>query len=301
MDSTAPIDNIQWFGDLAREKVRVETIDPQLYFGRDIKWDVLRTDLLHPVCSGNKFFKLKYYLLDALQKNYTTISTSGGAWSNHIVATAFAAKACGLSAIGRIRGERPPNLSETLKEAETLGMKLEFVPRNVFPDEPGHTAGIYHIPAGGLGAPGVKGAAEMLNYVELPFYTHIACAVGTGTMLAGLRSAAARNQEVIGVAVLKHRELEKECEALLPGVPFRILHNYHFGGYAKYSPELLGMMNEFYRVTGIPTDFVYTGKLMYSVLDLIRKDFFPPGSRLLSIHSGGLQGNKSLKNGELAF
>jgi len=301
MNSTSPALAIQWFEDLARANILVQTVDPQFYNGQDVLWDVLRTDFIHPVCSGNKFFKLKYYLLEAIQKNCTTIVTSGGAWSNHIVATAFAARASGLQAVGRIRGERPRIMSDTLRDASAMGMALEFMARNEFPGQVSAQTGAYEIPAGGYGQAGAMGAAEMLDHADKHSYTHILCAVGTGTMLAGLRLAATSTQEVLGVAILKHQGIGNECEALLPGLSCPIIHDYHFGGYARKNGELLDFMNRFYRATGIPTDFVYTGKLMYSVLDLIQKKHFPAGSRILTIHSGGLQGNKSLKKGELEF
>ncbi|HLO81649.1 MAG TPA: hypothetical protein VK166_11850, partial [Chitinophagaceae bacterium] len=164
------------------------------------------------------------------------------------------------------------------------------------PDLPGE----YYIPAGGYGELGVRGAGEMLNYAKNLSYTHIVCASGTGTMLAGL-TLAAPEKKVIGIAVLKHKDLGKEAGALINRDELEMIYDYHFGGYAKENDELISFMNEFFLETGIPTDFVYTGKLMYAVRQLIQKQFFPPGSKILTIHSGGLQGNKSLKKGRLVF
>jgi 1-aminocyclopropane-1-carboxylate deaminase/D-cysteine desulfhydrase-like pyridoxal-dependent ACC family enzyme len=300
MHSKRPFDPLTWFDTMAMEKIRTQTVTNTFYDRDDITWDIFRADLLHPICSGNKFFKLKYYLLDAIQKNHTTVKTSGGAWSNHIVATAFAARACNLNAIGMIRGEKTLKPSDTLLEAEALGMKLEYVSRANFSTHENTQADEYFIPAGGYGELGAQGAGDMLSYVDAKEYTHILCATGTGTMLAGL-ALAAPVQKIIGIPVLKHLEIGKEVIRLTQHDHFSVLHGYEQGGYAKKTPELLQFMNAFYEATGIPTDFVYTGKLMLAIVQLIYQQYFPPGSRILAIHSGGLQGNKSLKKGVLVF
>jgi 1-aminocyclopropane-1-carboxylate deaminase len=300
MDSYNHGQQLAWFEALAREKIATETVDPGFYDCRDISWNILRTDLIHPICSGNKFFKLKYYLIDALQKKHTTIVTSGGAWSNHIVATAFAARECGLRSIGLIRGEKPSIPSQTLLDAADLGMELRFVDRADYNKPPEPEAGHYYIPAGGYGEPGAKGAGEMLRYADGLPYTHILCASGTGTMLAGLTQAAPSSR-VLGVTVLKHSQLGAEAGQLIGSTPLEMIHDYHFGGYAKKDQALIHFMNQFYTATGVPTDFVYTGKLMFAIRQLIQKQFFPPHSRILAIHSGGLQGNNSLKKGQLLY
>lgn len=300
MDLNLSGHHLAWFENLAKERIITETVDKGIYDDSAVRWDILRTDLIHPVCSGNKFFKLKYYLLDAVQKNNTTIITSGGAWSNHIVATAFAARASGLRSAGLIRGEKSETPSDTLLEASALGMDLRYIKREDFGNMPELKPGEYYIPAGGYGEPGVTGAGEMLAYAEDHHYSHIVCASGTGTMLAGL-TLAAPGKRVLGISVLKHKDLGREAGKLIGKKELEMIHDYHFGGYAKKNDELLAFMNEFYRNTGIPTDFVYTGKLMYAVKQLIQRQFFPPGSRILTIHSGGLQGNKSLKKGELVY
>lgn len=300
MHSKRPSDSVAWLDAMAIEKIRTQTVMNRFYNRDDIKWDILRTDLLHPVCSGNKFFKLKYYLLDAIQKNHTTIKTSGGAWSNHIVATAFAARASKLRSVGIIRGETPMHKSDTLREAEALGMTLEYVSRAAFNSYENPLPGEYFIPSGGYGELGAKGAGEILNHVDPRAYTHIICATGTGTMLAGL-ALATPTGKVIGVPVLKHPGIGRDITHLTHNDHYSVLPDFHCGGYAKKTPELLQFMNGFYEATGIPTDFVYTGKLMYAIFQLIHKQYFPEGSSILAIHSGGLQGNKSLKKGELVF
>jgi 1-aminocyclopropane-1-carboxylate deaminase/D-cysteine desulfhydrase-like pyridoxal-dependent ACC family enzyme len=300
MYSKRPFEPLDWLDAMAIEKIRTQKVMNRFYDRDDIEWDILRTDLLHPVCSVNKFFKLKYYLLDAIQRNHTTIKTSGGAWSNHIVATAFAARASKLRSIGMIRGEMPRYKSDTLREAEALGMTLEYVSRAAFPSYENPLPGEYFIPSGGYGELGAKGAAEILNHVAPGKYTHIICATGTGTMLAGLAQAAASGK-VIGVPILKYPGIGEEITHLTRNDQYSLLPDFHGGGYAKKTPELLQFMNDFYEATDIPTDFVYTGKLMFAIFQLIHRQYFPEGSSILAIHSGGLQGNKSLKKGELVF
>lgn len=271
--------------------------------------DFLRLDLLHPVISGNKWFKLKEYLKDAQQLHKKRIVTFGGAYSNHIVATAAAGKQAGLKSTGIIRGERPPVLSQTLIDALSFGMELVFVcradykvkniPAEIIDDDS------YIINEGGYGAKGMQGAEAILQQTDLSAYTHIIAAVGTGTTLAGLINASEPHQKIIGIPVLKNNfSLQKEIEALLPKKKHQcitLIHDYHFGGYAKYNAELLQFINDWYRQNKIPSDFVYTGKLFFALDDLVKKNYFPPQSKILAIHSGGLQGNRSLPKGTLIF
>lgn len=276
-----------------------------------IQIDVLRLDKLHPVVSGNKSFKLKYHLEQALKTSGRPILTFGGAWSNHLVATAFAANQAGLRAIGVIRGERPSTLSSTLKDAESYGMILHFISRSDYArkEHPEFLQqltdtypGVYIIPEGGGGEAGIRGSQEILRGINSKSYTHICCAIGTGTTFLGLVLASSPEQQIIGVPVLKGIET---IEAIDPGNMLtkeqksrcQLLTDYHFGGYARHPQELLDFMNQFYRQTLIPTDIVYTGKLFYAIY----KHPFPAGSRLLVIHSGGLQGNLSLAGGKLDF
>lgn len=270
---------------------------------------MLRLDKIHPQVSGNKWFKLRFYLDKAKALGKNRIITFGGAWSNHILATAAACKREGLPCTGIIRGERPDTISPVLSEAAALGMALYFVSRSAFTerqlpaglDDPGHLI----IPAGGYGLEGAKGAATLLDYCDnTGRFTHICCACGTGTMLAGLTRAAHPGQSVTGISVLKnHTGLAAEVQRLLddPQKPVSIQHDYHFGGYARHTPALIQFMNHWFRVNRIPTDFVYTGKLCYAVEDLLNKGYFPDGSRILLIHSGGLYGNSSLSKGTLIF
>lgn len=283
-----------------------------LYHAFGVEVSVMRLDKIHSVVSGNKWFKLKAYLADAKALNKKAILTFGGAYSNHIIATAAACDGAGLKAIGVIRGEKPAKLSPTLQEAVGYGMQLHFVSREKYKDKPIPEAvwdnynkeTVYCIDEGGYGSPGCAGAATILGETTKD-YTHIMAAVGTGTTLAGLVTSSLLHQQVIGISALKNnQELEPLVDALLPREiqgKFTILHDYHFGGYAKHTPELISFMNWWYAQTSIPSDFVYTGKLFFALNDLVSTQHFATGSKILVIHSGGLQGNRSLTNGTLIF
>jgi 1-aminocyclopropane-1-carboxylate deaminase len=278
---------------------------------KNIQCDVLRLDQLHPIVSGNKWFKLRYYLYDAIRKGRKRITTFGGAYSNHIVATAFACKEAGLQSRGIIRGEKPPQISGSLLEAMEYGMELEYVSREVYRNKELLRQAFsieddYWINEGGYGVEGMFGAKDILQSADTSSYTHIICACGTGTTLAGLVEAALTHQKCIGISVLKgHVNLRREVMELLPGEhqdkSFELFHEYHFGGYAKHPKELIAFMNELWREEGLPTDIVYTAKLVYGIKDLIKKEYFTNDDKILIIHSGGLQGNRSLPAGTLEF
>jgi 1-aminocyclopropane-1-carboxylate deaminase len=275
------------------------------------KVDVLRLDLIHPVISGNKWFKLKYYIKQAKEEGKNILLTFGGAYSNHIVATAAASKMAGLKSTGIIRGEKPAKLSHTLEMAARFGMDLYFTGREAFrnkiiPDEVYEKypkEKMYRINEGGYGSLGMKGAMDILNLVDRSSYTHIIAATGTGTMLAGLIEASRKNCQVTGISVLKNNlSIHEEINQLLKAPKaYNINFNYHFGGYAKHTEALLSFMNAWYERTGIPSDFVYTGKLFFALDQLIEDGYFPGASSILAIHSGGLQGNLSLPKGKLIF
>jgi 1-aminocyclopropane-1-carboxylate deaminase len=275
-----------------------------------VRADVLRLDLIHPFISGNKFFKLKEYLKDAEALKAKTIITFGGAYSNHIIATAAACQLVRLNAVGVIRGEQPSYLSTTLIEAKKLGMELIYVSRDVYklgvvPDFIlQQYPASYIVPEGGYGLNGMLGAKEILGK-DTESYTHIMCAVGTGTTLAGLVQASKKHQQIIGISVLKnHFSLADRINDLISEPKkncFHLVHEFHFGGYAKVNLDLIQFMNLWFNQTAIPSDFVYTAKLFYAFHDLNKNGFFPEGSSILLIHSGGLQGNLSLPKGTLIF
>ena len=296
---------------LSFKSIIVDELNLPVSKEKNIRLAVLRLDKIHSIISGNKWFKLKYYLEEAKATGKDHIVTFGGAYSNHIIATAAAGKLYGIKTTGIIRGQRPETPSPTLLLAIEYGMELTFISREDYHNKK-LPAGIneksdeiYLINEGGYGRNGTKGAAEILNYCKKENYSHIACAAGTTTMMAGLIKASLPLQEIIGIPALKNTSLENELSNLLlpeeQKKKFRVIHDYHFGGYAKYTPELINFMNEFYRATSIPTDFVYTGKLFYGILDMVKTNSIPDGSIVLLIHSGGLQGNDSLKKGTLIF
>lgn len=278
--------------------------------GNGIQTDILRLDLVHPVISGNKWFKLKYYMEEARTKDASCLASFGGAYSNHIVALAYAAQMNGFSSIGFIRGDEGTALSSTLQEAKSYGMALVFIGRNEYRDKATiikqyHQPHYYWIPEGGYGISGAKGAADILSVADCSAYTHILCATGTGTMMSGLILAAQSHQKIIGISVLKnHISLADEIKVLIGqpvGTDFECIHGYDFGGYAKHPENLLSFMRELWTTDQLPTDIVYTAKLCYAAKDMIAKKHFPVNSKLLLIHSGGLQGNRSLPPGSLPF
>lgn len=289
------------------EKISTDNLSLPAYKEKNLEVDVLRIDKIHPVVSGNKWFKLRYYLEEAQQQKKTTIVTFGGAWSNHIVATAAACQLYNLNSIGIIRGEEPDAPSATLLEARQLGMQLVFSSRDTYkskelPASLTNKDDCYIIREGGYGITGAKGAATILDHALEKNYTHICCAAGTGTMTAGLLIHSSQ-AEIISVSVLKNNiQLDDDIRQLvnINKKPV-IIHDYHFGGYAKHTPALFSFMNEFYKQTSIPSDFVYTGKLFFAINDLVSNNYFNQGSKLLVIHSGGLQGNRSLSKGTLIF
>lgn len=290
--------------------IRVQDIEDTLLKERSLKLDVLRLDTIHETVSGNKWFKLKYYLEDARQKGFRSIVTYGGAYSNHIIAAAFACREYGFACKGIIRGEKAASLSHTLQYAESLGMQLHFVSREDFRNKnfDGYkNDDDYEIAEGGRGISGAKGASEILQHVaQLHQYSHIICATGTGTMLAGLIQASLPGQLCTGISVMKNNfSLHEEVMALLPENSrqrrFAIVHDYHFGGYAKYNNTLIDLINNNWRRYALPLDFVYTAKTFFAIKALADKNYFDAGSSILMIHSGGLQGNLSLPPGTLYF
>lgn len=281
------------------------------FSAKDMPVDVLRLDTIHPIVSGNKWFKLKYYLEDAIAQRKNTIATFGGAYSNHIVATAYAAKQAGLKSIGFIRGDEHTKRSETLQQAEEYGMQLRFTSRESYRNKEiiirsETNDDLYWIMEGGYGELGSKGAADILSSADTSSYTHIFCAVGTGTMLSGLIRSALPHQHVTGISVLKNNvSIQGETRFLLDDTHkqtnFSINHDYHFGGYAKHPEALIHFMVELWEEEQLPTDIVYTSKLFFAAKDLLWKNHFPPQARILLVHSGGLQGNHSLPAGTLPF
>lgn len=307
-------------------------IEPIPYLSNtNLKVDCLRLDQIHPIVSGNKWYKLRYYLKAAKETNANAIASFGGPYSNHLVALSYAAKTEGLTSIGYVRSNQGEPITPSLQEAMNYGMQLVFLGRTSFQEkkdallkenESSLNKDIYFVDEGGYGNIGAKGAATIIkdwkhnnandvanaisNNVENPLhqYDFIICAVGTGTMIAGIINAAAQHQTIIGIPVLKNEgSIVNEIKNLLlnQNAAFTLLHEYHQGGYAKTTPVQINFMNQFWEETKIPTDIVYTGKVFYAVNELVNKNYFKSNSSILVMHSGGLQGNRSLEKGILHF
>jgi len=276
-----------------------------------ISLHIKRDDLLHPVISGNKFRKLKYNLAFAKQAGFSKLVTFGGAFSNHIVAVAAAGKEFGFETIGIIRGEELESKLEnnpSLLKAISFGMKLDFVTRSQFQEKESQAfleelqikyGDFYLLPEGGTNDLAIQGCKEIIQDNEKQF-SHICCAVGTAGTLSGIIEASFEHQKIIGFSALKGDFLSDVIRKFVTKTNWEIETNYHFGGYGKVSDELISFMNSFYSNTKIPLDPVYTGKMVYGVLNKIENQFFPENSKILMIHTGGLQGiegmNLILKN-----
>ncbi|MEO9076639.1 MAG: pyridoxal-phosphate dependent enzyme [Gelidibacter sp.] len=275
---------------------------------------VKREDLIHPFVSGNKYRKLKYNLKKAQIEKKQTLLTFGGAFSNHIAAVASAGKAFGFKTIGVIRGEElgaEVNTNPTLKFAESCGMRFKFVTREDFRNRTSECfinnlkdefGDFYLIPEGGTNDYAIKGCEEILTEQDFDF-DYICCSVGTGGTISGIINASKPHQKNLGFPALKGDFLQEEISKFATNLNWQLISDYHFGGYAKINTELISFMNQFKKDHGIPLDPVYTGKLMFGVMDLLKKGFFPKHSKILVIHTGGLQGisgmNERLKKKQL--
>jgi 1-aminocyclopropane-1-carboxylate deaminase len=273
--------------------------------------EIKREDLLHPFISGNKFRKLKYNLLQAKAENQETVLTFGGAYSNHIAAVAYAGKEQGFKTIGVIRGdELGDKIAEnpTLQFAQECGMQFEFVTREAYrlKTEPDFIAKLqqkfgsfYLIPEGGTNEYAIKGCEEILIEEDAAF-DFICCAVGTGGTISGIINSALPHQKVLGFPALKGDFLKDEIRKFAANENWELITDYHFGGYGKVNEELIQFINQFYKQTEVPLDPIYTGKMVFGVIDLIQKNYFPDNAKILLIHTGGLQGiqgmNVILKN-----
>ena len=260
-------------------------------FGLDLY--LKREDLIHPLVSGNKFRKLKYNLQQAKEQSKKTILTFGGAFSNHILATSAAAKLNDLNSIGIIRGEElgGENLEKTLSENETLrnakamGMQLHFIDerlKNKFGD-------FYLVPEGGTNNFAIKGCEEILTKEDENFDV-ICCPVGTGGTIAGIINSSSDHQKILGFSALKGDFLKEEVASHVKKNNWEIIIDYHFGGYAKVDKGLIDFINKFKSEYNVLLDPIYTGKMMYGILDMVEKGEFPKNTRILAIHTGGLQG-----------
>lgn len=275
---------------------------------------IRREDLIHPYISGNKLRKLKYNLLQAKIENQETLLTFGGAFSNHIAATAFAGKEQGFKTIGIIRGDELENkvdANPTLKFAQECGMQFKFLTRedyrhktelNFIDNLKQEFGAFYLVPEGGTNALAIKGCEEILSKEDSQ-YDFICCSIGTGGTITGIINSILPHQKVLGFPALKGDFLKEEIRKFAQNENWELITDYHFGGYGKVSQELIAFINQFYLENQIPLDPIYTGKMVFGVMDLIAKNYFPENSKILLIHTGGIQGiegmNIKLKNKHL--
>ena len=285
-------------------KIKTKEISHSLLKEKEIELFVKRIDLVSPFVSGNKYYKLKYNLLEAKKQNTDTILTFGGAYSNHIAATAFAANKKGFKSIGIIRGEETLPFNDTLSFAKENSMELHYVSREEYRQK--HTEGFinklkdrftdfYLIPEGGTNNLAIKGTQEILDVNDTQHF--ICTAIGTGGTISGIINSSSDNQKVLGFPAIKGSEdLEKDIRSWTNKQNCKLITDYHFGGYAKISEMLIQFILDFYDKNNIPLDAIYTGKMMFGIFDLIKKDYFPKGSSILAIHTGGLQGNKGMND-----
>lgn len=296
------------------DKLPVQVIQNDLLKEKEIRLFVFRLDLIHPQISGNKWFKLKYNIQKAREEGHDTLLTFGGAFSNHIAAAAAACKEFGFKSIGIIRGEETLPLNPRLAFAKACGMHLHYVTRtayrtkkeDLFINELKNIFGrFYLVPEGGSNALAIKGCAEIISlakdlfrkeYKEELKFDYACCASGTGATVGGIAASLAENEKALGFAVLKGGDfLKQDISDLLEQSGhlnaknrFDIITDYHFGGYAKHTGELDQFIDTFIKEQNIPVEFVYTGKLFYGIFDLINKNYFKPGSKILAIHTGGV-------------
>jgi len=265
-----------------------------------------REDLIHPLVSGNKFRKLKYNLQQAKEHNKKTILTFGGAFSNHILATSAAAKLNDLNSIGIIRGEelggenleKTLSQNETLRNAKAMGMQLHFIDRESYRDKENtlfierlknEFGDFYLVPEGGTNNFAIKGCEEILTKEDESFDV-ICCPVGTGGTIAGIINSSSDHQKILGFSALKGDFLKDEVASHVKKNNWEIIIDYHFGGYAKVDKGLIDFINNFKSEYNVLLDPIYTGKMMYGILDMIEKGEFSKNTRILAVHTGGLQG-----------
>ncbi len=284
---------------------RLEEIQGDLLIEKGIRLFVKRDDLIHPYVSGNKWRKLKYNVEAFLHSGKDALLTLGGAYSNHIIATAAAGKEFGIQTTGIIRGEElTADSNPVLHFARDCGMELVFVSREQYKslhDETGLQSFLYNLkhktlnfkhifllPEGGFNELAVKGCEEIIPEIEIPF-DYICCAVGTGATICGIIRSLKVEQQAIGFPVLQGEGfLQKQIEEYVGDKNnWSLNFGYHFGGYAKTTDELKKFCTEFSERNKIPIESIYTGKMFYGIYDLIKKNFFKPGATIVAIHTGG--------------
>ncbi len=289
---------------LKPKQSRIQEIHFSEIEGTGVQLFIKREDELHPIISGNKYRKLAYNIEEAKRQGKTTLLTFGGAYSNHLVATAGAGKEGGFSTIGIVRGNELKDNIKAQSENPTLsacleyGMKFDFVTREEYRKKTENAfiqrlkdkfGDFYLVPEGGTNNWAVKGCEEILTE-EDAVYDVICTAVGTGGTISGIINSSKPHQKVIGFPALKGAFLAKEIEKYTVSDNWSLNLDYNFGGYAKVSDKLITFINRFKAETDVPLDPVYTGKMLYGLIDMIKQGAFRKGTKILAIHTGGLQG-----------
>jgi len=289
-------------------EIRVDYIHDPLWVDQNIRLGILRLDQIHPLISGNKWFKLKENIRAAQMSGRSRLLTFGGAFSNHLIATAAAVQALDMKSIGLVRGfHASTQQSATLESCVKLGMKLVFVSREAYrwKSNPEFLLELQQkypdawiIPEGGNNEEGRFGVREIVDYLPKDADI-IALPIGSGTTFSGLRNCIHEHIRMFGFAGFKNGAylVDEINKSLVNSQDNWDFYNvYHFGGFAKHKPELIGFVNSFYDTFKIPLDFVYTGKMMFGLFDLLKKHLVPENSHLIAIHTGGLQGNGILQD-----
>jgi len=282
-----------------------EKVNLPILLEKKITLYIKRDDKNHPIISGNKLRKLKYNLLEAKKLAKDTLLTFGGAYSNHIVATAGAGQEQGFKTIGIIRGDElaqdfDKTLAEnpSLRQAHEMGMQFKFVTRSAYREKTttpfinsliDEFGDFYLVPEGGTNALAVKGCEEILTKEDEEF-DYITSAIGTGGTISGIINSSGVNQKVLGFPALKGDFHFEEIKKYTTRTNWELILDYHFGGFAKVDVELISFMNMFYKQTNIPLDPIYTGKMLFGLLNMIKNDYFAINTKILAIHTGGLQG-----------
>lgn len=292
------------------EDIRIDYLRDVWLEERQVRLGMLRLDLVHPLVSGNKWFKLKENIQAARASGRRSLLSFGGAYSNHLHALAAAAAAYGLHAIGVVRGLPGDTLSPTLEDCRSMGMELQFVSREIYrrKEDPEYLASLQQhypeawlVPEGGNNEAGMSGAGAIAS--RIPADTGMVCLpVGTGATFSGIRAKLDRHIPMTGFTAMKGGGyLEPGIAGVLPDGQdnWRLETSFHFGGFARYDDVLLRFINGFYERHNIQLDFVYTGKMMYGIYELIRTGIIQAGTHLVCIHTGGLQGNRGLPPGLL--
>lgn len=281
-----------------KESINQPVVVPKKY---GVHLFLKREDNIHSFISGNKYRKLKYNIEAAKKLGVSKLITFGGAYSNHIAAVAFAGQEFGFETIGIIRGDE---LEDKIQENPTLlfaqgcGMQFKFISRESYREK--HSMSFieklkkefdnfYLLPEGGTNELAVKGCEEILTEADT-YFDYVCCAMGTGGTISGIINSSKQGQQILGFPALKGSFLKEDISRFVTRKNWNIINEYHFGGYAKITMELIEFINQFKKENNIQLDPVYTGKMMYGIFDLLKKGYFKKGSKILAIHTGGLQG-----------